>query len=104
MAEVATSAPAQSTVAPASKSGGLTDRAKSERKLAYMLCAPAVIVMLLVAGFPIVYAFWLSLRRAGPALPGRREVRGPAQLHRRARLGHVVDRRRQHADHHGRSP
>ena len=42
---------------------GLTERAKAERKLAWMLCAPAVAVMLLVAGFPIGYAFWLSLRR-----------------------------------------
>ena len=33
---------------------GLTDRAKQERKLAWMLCAPAVAVMLLVAGFPIL--------------------------------------------------
>jgi len=49
-------APAQNT--------GLTDRAKQERKLAWLLCAPAVAVMLLVAGFPIIYAFWLSLRRA----------------------------------------
>ena len=30
---------------------------KAERKLGWMLCAPAVLVMLLVAGFPIVYAF-----------------------------------------------
>jgi multiple sugar transport system permease protein len=68
MAEVATSAPTR-TAAPASKTGGLTDRAKAERKLAYILCAPAVIVMILVAGFPILYAFWLSLRRADLRFP-----------------------------------
>ena len=34
-----------------------------------MLCAPAVVVMLLVAGFPIVYAFWLSLQRADLRFP-----------------------------------
>jgi multiple sugar transport system permease protein len=68
MAEVATSAPSR-MVAPASQTGGLTERAKAERKLAYMLCAPAVIVMLLVAGFPILYAFWLSLRRADLRFP-----------------------------------
>jgi multiple sugar transport system permease protein len=68
MAEVATSAPARAE-APTSTSGGLTDRARSERKLAYMLCAPAVIVMVLVAGFPIIYAFWLSLRRADLRFP-----------------------------------
>ena len=48
---------------------GLTDRAKAERKLAWTLCAPAVIVMLLVAGFPIIYAFWLSLHRADLRFP-----------------------------------
>jgi len=53
----------------ASQSGGLTDRAKAERKLAWLLCAPAVAVMVLVAGFPIIYAFWLSLRRADLRFP-----------------------------------
>ncbi len=36
------------TTPPAKK--GMTDRAKAERKLAWMLCAPAVIAMLLVTG------------------------------------------------------
>jgi multiple sugar transport system permease protein len=60
-AKPATSAPPATT--------GLTDRAKAERKLGWMLCAPAVVVMLLVAGFPILYAFWLSLRRADLRFP-----------------------------------
>ena len=34
----------------------MTDRARAERKLAWMLCAPAVIAMLLVTGYPIAYA------------------------------------------------
>jgi multiple sugar transport system permease protein len=58
-----------STAAAPAKPGGLTDRARAERKLAWMLCAPAVAVMLLVAGFPILYAFWLSLRRADLRFP-----------------------------------
>ncbi len=41
----------------------LTDRARSERRLAWLLCAPAVIVMLAVTGYPIVYAVFLSLQR-----------------------------------------
>jgi multiple sugar transport system permease protein len=57
------------TTPAASQTGGLTDRAKAERKLAWLLCAPAVIVMVLVAGFPIIYAFWLSLRRADLRFP-----------------------------------
>jgi multiple sugar transport system permease protein len=48
---------------------GLTGRAKAERKLGLMLCAPAVIVMLFVAGFPILYAFWLSLHRSDLRFP-----------------------------------
>ena len=41
----------------------MSARARSERKLGWMLCAPAVIVMLLVTGYPIAYAVWLSLQR-----------------------------------------
>ena len=41
----------------------LTSRARSERKLGWMLCAPAVVVMLLVTAYPIVYAIWLSMQR-----------------------------------------
>jgi multiple sugar transport system permease protein len=55
---------------------GLTDRAKAERKLAYILCAPAVLTMLLVAGFPIIYAFWLSLRREDLRFPDEGEFVG----------------------------
>src|SRR4051812_2911665 len=66
---MAVAAPRAGTATPAAAHGGLTDRAKAERKLAWILCAPAVIVMLLVAGFPIIYAFWLSLRRADLRFP-----------------------------------
>jgi multiple sugar transport system permease protein len=31
----------------------LSERARAERRLAWMLCAPAVIVMLIVTGYPI---------------------------------------------------
>jgi multiple sugar transport system permease protein len=61
------------TTAPARTSppsaGGLTGRAKAERKLGLMLTLPAVAVMALVAGFPIIYAFWLSLHRADLRFP-----------------------------------
>jgi multiple sugar transport system permease protein len=66
---MAVAAPTTGTAAPTTQPSGLTDRAKAERKLAWMLCAPAVAVMLLVAGFPILYAFWLSLRRADLRFP-----------------------------------
>jgi len=39
-----------------------SERTRSERKLAWMLCAPAVLAMLLVTAYPIVYAVILSLQ------------------------------------------
>jgi multiple sugar transport system permease protein len=69
MANVAApTTPRQIQAAPPAATG-LTGRAKAERKLGLMLCAPAVIVMLAVAGFPILYAFWLSLHRADLRFP-----------------------------------
>ena len=41
-----------------------TDAAKAERRLGLMLVAPAVIIMLAVAAYPILYALWLSLNKA----------------------------------------
>lgn len=42
---------------------------QSERKLAYWLIAPAVVLMLAVTGYPIIYAVWLSLHRYNLASP-----------------------------------
>jgi multiple sugar transport system permease protein len=47
----------------------LTERAKAERKLGWMLCAPAVILMLLVTAYPIIYAIVLSLREVDLRFP-----------------------------------
>jgi multiple sugar transport system permease protein len=75
MADVAAVGTKPATTAPPA-TGGLTERAKAERKLGWMLCAPAVLVMLLVAGFPILYAFWLSLRRSDLRFPDASEFVG----------------------------
>ena len=75
---------------PAAAPSGLTDRAKAERKLAYMLCAPAVLVMVLVAGFPIIYAFWLSLRREDLRFPGAGEFVGLSNYITVLQSEHVV--------------
>ena len=40
-----------------------SDRAKAERRLGWLLSAPAVIAMLLVTGYPMLNALWLSLFR-----------------------------------------
>jgi multiple sugar transport system permease protein len=54
----------------------ITDRARQERKTAWLLCAPAVIVMLLVTGYPIVYAIILSLQRYDLRFPDDKEFVG----------------------------
>ena len=55
---------------------GLSDRAREERRLGWLLCAPAVIVMLAVTAYPIGYAIWLSLQRADLRFPNDSEFVG----------------------------
>jgi multiple sugar transport system permease protein len=66
--------------APAAAAGKgkkrLSDRAREERKLAYMLCAPAVITMLIVTGYPIAYAVYLSLQKYDLRFPDDKEFVG----------------------------
>ncbi|HYH60886.1 MAG TPA: sugar ABC transporter permease [Solirubrobacterales bacterium] len=47
----------------------MSDRSKSERKLGWMLCAPAVFAMILVTAYPIGYAFVLSLQELDLRFP-----------------------------------
>src|SRR5919112_769912 len=65
----------QQAQAPRRKKG-TSDRARSERRTAWMLCAPAVIVMLLVTGYPIGYAIYLSLQKVDLRFPGQSEFVG----------------------------
>ena len=53
-----------------------TDRARAERKLAWLLCAPAVIAMLIVTGYPIAYAVYLSLQKYDLRFPDDKEFVG----------------------------
>lgn len=46
---------------------------RAERRLGLLLCAPAVVVMLAVTAYPIVYAFWLSLNRSDLRQPDQQE-------------------------------
>src|SRR3954464_7648034 len=55
---------------------GVTDRARAERRTAWLLCAPAVIVMLLVTGYPIVSAVILSLQRYDLRFPADKKFVG----------------------------
>ena len=55
-------------------------RTRSERRLGWMLCAPAAIVMIAVTAYPIGYAIYLSLQRADLRFPNAEQVRRPRQL------------------------
>src|ERR687893_2241349 len=50
-----------------------SDAQKAERKLGLMLVAPAVVIMLAVTAYPILYAFWLSLNKADLRQPDANE-------------------------------
>jgi multiple sugar transport system permease protein len=47
----------------------VSERTRSERKLAWMLCAPAVLAMLAVTAYPIGYAIVLSLQQVDLRFP-----------------------------------
>jgi len=47
----------------------ISERARSERRLGWLLCTPAVIAMVAVTAYPIGYAVWLSLQRADLRFP-----------------------------------
>jgi len=49
--------------------GRTSDKTRAERKLALMLCAPAVFVMLLVTLYPIGYAIVLSVQKVDLRFP-----------------------------------
>ena len=70
-----TTADQAATAAPP-KRKRVTDRTRAERRLGWMLCAPAVIVMLLVTAWPIINAFILSLQRADLRFPDANQFIG----------------------------
>jgi multiple sugar transport system permease protein len=73
------SATAQAPAAAgAPRKGKLSDRSRAERKTAYLLCAPAVITMLIVTGYPIAYAIYLSLQKYDLRFPSQKEFVGLA--------------------------
>lgn len=62
-------APADTTQVDSLRKRSSTDDRKSERRLAFWLVSPAVLLMLAVTAYPIVYAVWLSLQRYNLAAP-----------------------------------
>jgi multiple sugar transport system permease protein len=70
---VTTGAPAE---APPKGKPQLSEGARAERNLGFMLIAPAVIVMIAVTAYPVVYAIYLSLERYNLALPQAKKFIG----------------------------
>ena len=54
----------------------VSSRTRSERKLGWMLCAPAVLAMLLVTAYPIAYAIILSLQNVDLRFPDENSFAG----------------------------
>jgi multiple sugar transport system permease protein len=70
---VTTGAPAE---APPKGKPQLSEGARAERRLGFTLIAPAVIVMIAVTAYPVVYAIYLSLERYNLALPQAKKFIG----------------------------
>ena len=69
--DAATSA-APEPVAP-KKKAALSEGKKAERRLGWLLCAPAAITMIAVTGWPILYSLLLSMQRFDLKFPDRTE-------------------------------
>lgn len=54
----------------------MSRRAAAERRLGWLLCAPAVCAMLVVTAYPMLYAAWLSLFRYDLRFPQSRKFVG----------------------------
>lgn len=54
----------------------LSDGARAERKLGWLLCAPAVVVMIAVTAYPIAYAVYLALERYDLRFPDQSKFVG----------------------------
>ncbi|MET9735483.1 sugar ABC transporter permease [Streptomyces sp. NPDC006458] len=61
---------------PQGDQAALSAGARQERRLGWLLCAPAVVVMVAVTAYPIGYAVYLSLQRYDLRFPGRAKFIG----------------------------
>src|SRR5882724_13724112 len=62
--------------APATRKRDLSEGARAERRLGWLLCSPAVIVMIAVTAYPIGYAIYLSLERYDLRFPSQAKFIG----------------------------
>lgn len=54
----------------------LSEGAAAERRLGWMLCAPAVVIMVAVTAYPIIYALYLSVQRYDLRFPSQAKFVG----------------------------
>jgi multiple sugar transport system permease protein len=54
----------------------LSEGKRAERRLGWLLCAPAALVMVAVTAYPILYSLWLSLQRYDLKFPGEQHFVG----------------------------
>jgi multiple sugar transport system permease protein len=74
---VSTAAPAKPAAKHSQKAkAALSEGKRAERKLGWLLCAPAAFVMVAVTGYPIAYSIWLSLQRYDLRFPDQTEFIG----------------------------
>jgi multiple sugar transport system permease protein len=66
--------PAQRATHP--RKTAISEGKRQERRLGWLLCAPAAIVMVAVTAYPIIYSVWLSLQRYDLKFPEDRKFIG----------------------------
>ncbi|MFK4225849.1 carbohydrate ABC transporter permease [Streptomyces sp. NPDC019890] len=66
-----TPTPATATAPAPGAAEALSEGARQERRLGWLLCAPAVVVMIAVTAYPIGYAIYLSLQRYDLRFPNQ---------------------------------
>ena len=76
MSATTESQPASQPVDKQAALKNVSDGKKAERRLGLLLIAPAALLMIAVTGYPIIYAFWLSLQKYNLAFPEDREFVG----------------------------
>src|SRR6201991_4316220 len=75
MADATTTVPQATTPTPRRRSKGL-----SERRLAFFMVAPSMVLIALVAAYPIGYGIWLSLHEYSVRVAGLSRWAGPFGL------------------------
>src|SRR3954452_12148449 len=55
-------------------------RGLSEKRLAKLMVAPSMILIAIVAAYPIIYAIWLSLHEYSVRVAGKSRLAGPYGL------------------------